>query len=155
MSGIKRQERIKANKEKRRLKREQVAQERAWARDACCALGRRARFCRSAGQTPDGAKATVLPTENGLLLAKSHHPQVYEGARRMAGSPERLKPRHIAVQGLRILLLRMVDELRTIITAAILTKNQIRGNKATGPFPSSRAWLIMDMCPGDKKSPAR
>lgn len=52
MSGIKRQERIKANKEKRRLKREQVAQERAWARDACCALGRRARFCRSAGQTP-------------------------------------------------------------------------------------------------------
>jgi|GEM_PF-2754090 hypothetical protein len=30
----------------------------------------------------------------------------------MAGSPERLKPRHIAVQGLRILLPHMVDELR-------------------------------------------
>ena len=37
----------------------------------------------------------------------------------MAGSPERLKPRHIAVQGLRILLLRVVDELREIITAAL------------------------------------
>lgn len=34
----------------------------------------------------------------------------------MAGSPERLKPRHIAVQGLRILLLHMVDELRKILT---------------------------------------
>jgi len=29
----------------------------------------------------------------------------------MARSPERLKPRHIAVQGLRILLLHVVDEL--------------------------------------------
>lgn len=33
----------------------------------------------------------------------------------MAGSPERLKPRHIAVQGLRILLLRMADELVEIV----------------------------------------
>lgn len=29
----------------------------------------------------------------------------------MARSPERLKPRHIAVQGLRILLLHVADEL--------------------------------------------
>ena len=29
----------------------------------------------------------------------------------MAGNPKRLKPRHIAVQGLRILFLHMVDEL--------------------------------------------
>lgn len=33
----------------------------------------------------------------------------------MAGSPERLKPRHISMQGLRILLLRMADELTQII----------------------------------------
>ena len=33
----------------------------------------------------------------------------------MARSPERLKPRHIAVQGLRILLPRMVDELRAMV----------------------------------------
>lgn len=32
----------------------------------------------------------------------------------MARGPERLKPRHIAVQGLRILLLRVVDELRGV-----------------------------------------
>ena len=30
----------------------------------------------------------------------------------MASSPKRLKPRHTAVQGLRILLLHVVDELR-------------------------------------------
>lgn len=35
----------------------------------------------------------------------------------MARSPERLKPRHIAVQGLRILLLRMVDELFAMVAA--------------------------------------
>lgn len=38
----------------------------------------------------------------------------------MASSPERLKPRHISVQGLRILLLRMVDELSEIIQAALI-----------------------------------
>lgn len=36
----------------------------------------------------------------------------------MARSPERLKPRHIAVQGLRILLPRMVDELGQMILVA-------------------------------------
>lgn len=34
----------------------------------------------------------------------------------MARSPERLKPRHIAVQGLRILLLHVVDELARSLT---------------------------------------
>jgi hypothetical protein len=33
----------------------------------------------------------------------------------MACSPKRLKPRHIAVQGLRILLLHVVDELMRIV----------------------------------------
>lgn len=36
----------------------------------------------------------------------------------MAQGPERLKPRHIAVQGLRILLPRMVDELERMILVA-------------------------------------
>ena len=36
----------------------------------------------------------------------------------MAQGPERLKPRHIAVQGLRILLPRMVDELRGMVPVA-------------------------------------
>lgn len=37
----------------------------------------------------------------------------------MASSPKRLKPRHTAVQGLRILLLHVVDELRRSIPAAL------------------------------------
>lgn len=36
----------------------------------------------------------------------------------MAQGPERLKPRHIAVQGLRILLPRMVDELSAMVPVA-------------------------------------
>lgn len=45
----------------------------------------------------------------------------------MACSPERLKPRHIAVQGLRILLLRMVDELPKIVATPAPQVNIGRG----------------------------
>lgn len=41
----------------------------------------------------------------------------------MVGSPERLKPRHIAVQGLRILLPRLVDELSERIANCAFSVN--------------------------------
>ncbi|WP_281200902.1 hypothetical protein [Nitrosomonas mobilis] len=37
----------------------------------------------------------------------------------MAGNPKGLKPRHTAVQGLRILLLRMADELSSIVAGRL------------------------------------
>lgn len=50
----------------------------------------------------------------------------------MARSPERLKPRHIAVQGLRILLPRMVDELRAIVPVAGWLCNESPTNGGEG-----------------------
>ncbi len=44
----------------------------------------------------------------------------------MEGSPKRLKPRHIAVQGLRILLLRMADELPRILNVAASTSQDFK-----------------------------
>ena len=66
----------------------------------------------------------------------------------MAQSPKRLKPRHIAVQGLRILLPHMVDELEEMVPTSGWPCNESptsggarRGAPPRQPKPSRWLWI--------------
>jgi hypothetical protein len=82
----------------------------------------------------------VLFAQDGLLSAGAHHSQVREREGRMARNPERLKPRHIAVQGLRILLPHMADELFISIACGDLLVNK-------------HAWLLLSSVAMVSKEP--
>ena len=65
----------------------------------------------------------------------------------MAGYPERLKPRHIAVQGLRILLLHMADELvRIVARHRSEVKAHVKGPRRAGAMTCRSHRHVVHIC---------